>query len=248
MKLQNIKIIKLIKDAINDDGIVSYFQPIINNKSGQIEKYESLVRLISNKRVYKPAYFLDIAKEEKYYHEITHIILVNSLNILLKCDQEISINISIKDIENINTQTVILKLIDKYKEYAHRIIFEILEDEDTKDHHTIVEFITKLKIYGIKVALDDFGTGHSNFERILYYKPDILKIDASLIKNIDTDPRSQSIVRSIFEFASKEGIETIAEGVDSMHVQQVVSEIGICYSQGFYFGAPVPMDLTFKPC
>jgi len=235
---KNIVAIKMIQKAISKQNIASYFQPIVNNETGQIEKYESLVRLVDNDRIVLPDSFLDVAKKGKYYQQITNIILVNSFKQLTLCDKEISINLSAVDIEEEITRDKIISLLNEYKEHAHRVIFELLEDEKIKDFSTIKAFISRVKAYGVQIAIDDFGAGYSNFERILDYQPDIIKIDSSLIKNIDTDKKSFDMVESIYTFASKLGIETVAEFVWNKEIQEIVNNIGINYSQGFYFGKP----------
>jgi len=238
---QNIRTIKMIQKAISKKTITSFFQPIINNKTGQIEKYESLVRLIDNDEIVSPAAFLDIAKKGKYYQQITDIVLDNSFQQLTQCDKEISINLSAVDIEEEITREKIMHLLEEYKEHTHRIIFELLEDEDIKDFTTIKTFICDVKAYNVQIAIDDFGAGHSNFERILDYQPDIIKIDRCLISNIDTNQKSHTIVETIYTFASKLGMKTVAEFVSSKQIHETVSNIGIDYSQGYYFGKPEPL-------
>ncbi|MEA3384292.1 MAG: EAL domain-containing protein, partial [Campylobacterota bacterium] len=93
------------------------------------------------------------------------------------------------------------------------------------------------------IAIDDFGVGYSNFERLLEFEPDILKIDGSLIRNITTDKYSQNIVETIVNFAKKQNIETIAEYVETEEIFDFLNEIGVDYSQGYYFGKPE--KLTF---
>ncbi len=91
---------------------------------------------------------------------------------------------------------------------------------------------------GVKIAIDDFGVGYSNFERLLEYQPDILKIDGSLIKNIDNNPLSFNIVETIVAFAKKEHILTVAEYVENEDIFNILNDLGIDYSQGYYFGKP----------
>ena len=239
--------IAMIKKAIIDNKIISFFQPIINNRTGQVEKYESLVRIIDDdNEVLVPSFFLDTVKKGEYYHQITNIIIENSFKQLRACDKEISINLSVFDIEEERTIQNILDLLVKHKVYAHRIIFELLEDASIKDLSKMKEFIYNVRAYGVQIAIDDFGAGYSNFERILDCRPDILKIDGSLIKNIDTDQQSRDIVESIHTFASKHQIKTVAEYVSNEKIQQIVFEIGIDYSQGFYFGKPELLEFMIE--
>jgi len=236
---KNLETLKMIKRAIDNYKIISYFQPIINNKTMQIEKYESLVRLIDiDDNVLSPFHFLDTAKEAKYYSLITTIVLQNSFNALKQTDMDITINISILDIEKSSIRDKIYELLEQNKDNLHRIIFELLEDENVKDFDTISSFINEVKKQGVRIAIDDFGAGYSNYERLLHYQPDILKIDGSLIKNIEHDKYSLHVVESIVSFAKKQNLETVAEFVENENIFNILKELGVDYSQGYYFGKP----------
>jgi len=236
---KNIEVIAMVKQAIGDSKIISHFQTIVNNKTKEIEKYESLVRLVNaDGKVLSPYFFLETSKKGKYYSQITEIVLKNSFDALKKTDKEISINISALDIEDKLTRDKVFKLLEENREDASRIVFELLEDESVKDFNTISEFIKKAKDLGVKIAIDDFGAGYSNFERLLDYQPDILKIDGSLIKNIETNAYSHSIVKTIVTFAKEQNILTVAEFVENEAIFNILNDLGVDYSQGYYFSKP----------
>jgi EAL domain-containing protein (putative c-di-GMP-specific phosphodiesterase class I) len=236
---KNTQTIHMIQKAIQNNNIVSYFQPIVNNDTMEIEKYESLVRLINDEgKPLSPYFFLDVAKESGHYRKITQIVLKNSFDMLRKTDKEISINLSALDIENVYLRNEIINLVTQYMDQAHRIVFELLEDEQVKDFEVVKDFISLLKTFGVQIAIDDFGAGVSNFERLLDYQPDILKIDACLIKNIDKDKYSRDVVETIQLFAWKQKIKTVAEFVETPEILQVVKDIGITHTQGYLLGKP----------
>ena len=235
--VKKLQTFKMLQTAINTYNIVSYFQPIVNNKTKKIEKYESLVRLIdSNKNIVLPYLFLDTAKEGKYYHEITSMVLRNSFRALFNTDMGISINLSTLDIDEERTREELFTLLERYKTEAHRITVELIEDEEAEDTKNTQEFIEAIKALGVKIAIDDFGKGFSNFERILKYKPDYIKIDGSLVKDIAKNGSLRNMVETIVYFSKKQGIETIAEYVENEDVYKILCEIGVDYSQGYYFG------------
>ncbi len=236
---ENLEMIKTVKIALDNFNIVSYFQPIINNKTKEVEKYESLVRLIDeNGDILSPFHFLNVSKKGNYYSKITQRVLENSFKILHTINTKLSINISAKDIEKEQTRVQIFALLEQYKEDAHRIVFELLEDETVEDFNIIKDFIHTVKAQGVQIAIDDFGAGYSNFERILEFEPDIVKIDGSLVKNIEHDTFSRNIVETIVLFAKKQNIETIAEYVENESIFNILNELGVDYSQGYYFGKP----------
>jgi len=236
---QNLKVLKMVKTAIINRKIISYFQPIVENATQKIVKYESLVRLVDEEdNVISPFVFLNIAKKGKYYNQITSMVLDNSFAALLKTDVDISMNISALDIEKSVTKEKILSLLEEHKEHAHRVVLELLEDEEVKDFDLIKEFIVKVKSMGVRIAIDDFGSGYSSFERLLEYQPDILKLDGSLIKDILTNKFSLSIVKTMVGFAKEQNIQVIAEYVENEAIFNLLKSLGVDYSQGYYFGKP----------
>ncbi|MGM0519527.1 MAG: EAL domain-containing protein [Campylobacterota bacterium] len=244
---KNIEVMKMVKIALDSYKIISYFQPIINNKTKEIEKYESLVRLVDeDNKVLSPFIFLDISKKGSYYTKITHRVLENSFKILDTISTKLSINLSSLDIEKEDTRKKLFELLNEHKQHSNRIIFELLEDENVKDFNLIKLFIKKVKRMGVQIAIDDFGSGYSNFERLLNFEPDILKIDGSLVKNIVHDEYSRNIVETIVNFAKKQNIVTVAEYVENEEIFNILNDLGVDYSQGYYFGKPASLEIEEK--
>jgi EAL domain-containing protein (putative c-di-GMP-specific phosphodiesterase class I) len=240
---KNLNTLRMVKKALDEYKIITYFQPIIDNKTKNIRKYETLVRLVNQSgEVISPYFFLDISKKGKYYSQITWRVLEHSFNALNETDKDISINLSAIDIEKHLTREKILDYLKTNKQNAHRIVFELLEDEEMKDFKTIKDFIVEVKKFGVKIAIDDFGAGYSNFNMLVNLKIDYVKIDASLIKHIDTNNDYKIIVGTIAEFTRKFGIATVAEFVSSQEIYDAVKELDITYSQGYYFDAPLSYD------
>ena len=236
--LENIEGIKMIQDALKADTIVPYFQPIFNVRTQQIEKYESLVRIIKDDgSVATPFSFLDIAIKSKLYPNITKIMIEKSFAFFIDKKYEFSINLSIEDIINKNTTKFILEKLEEYPE-PQRVVFEILESDKIEDYEELKEFIKKIKHYGCKFAIDDFGSGYSNFSHVLELHIDYLKIDASIIKHITTDENSRVITKTIINFASTLGLKTIAEFVEDKDSLELLEKMGIDYIQGYYIGKP----------
>ncbi|MBP7226673.1 MAG: EAL domain-containing protein, partial [Aliarcobacter sp.] len=131
------------------------------------------------------------------------------------------------------------KNLDKIdNENKDRIVFEILESDYITDYTLLEDFIMKYRNQGIKIAIDDFGTGYSNFSHIMKIRPNYIKIDGSLIKNIDTDKNSYELVKSIIDFSKALNIKVIAEFVHSKEVYNIVLELGVDEFQGFYLAEP----------
>ena len=235
---RNLQLSHVVRDAVENDRIIPYFQSIMDNKSKKVIKYECLARLIdSNNKILSPLLFIPIAKNIKIYNEVTKIIVNKSFAAFETNDFEFSINLSIEDIMSSDIFNFIL---DKLRNSpaSSRVTFELLESEAVQDFKKVDRFISEIVRYGAKIAIDDFGSGYSNFSYITKIDTDYIKIDGSLIENIDVDEASAVVVDTIVQFAKKLGIKTIAEYVHSSIVMDKVCELGIDYSQGFYIDEP----------
>ena len=230
---------KKLKSAFINDNIEVYFQPLVNNKTLKVDKYECLVRLIEEDgKVVAPYFFLDISKRSNQYTKLTKIVLEKSFQKFEHLPFEFSVNISYEDIENPDFLDFIKDLLKKYN-VTNRVVFEILEDESIKNYNLLISFVDEVKALGCKVAIDDFGSGYSNFEHLLKMNIDYLKIDASLIKNIATNENSYKITKTIIEFAKNLNLKTIAEYVENEEIFNIVKDLGADYSQGYFFSAPI---------
>ncbi len=236
---ENMECVKLLKKAIKEDKIVPYFQPIFDNVTNKIVSCESLIRLIDeNNNVISPVNFLIVAKKSRLYSNLTKIMIKKSCLYFEHVNCDFSVNLSVEDILDNETVDYIKHQIKKYN-VAKKIIFEILESEGIEEYIEISVFIREMKALGCRIAIDDFGSGYSNFEHILQLNIDYLKIDGSLIKNIDTDTNAQIIIGTIVDFASKLKVLTIAEYVHNEAVSNKVKELNIDRSQGFYLAKPM---------
>jgi len=235
----NLKKVQEIKQALANGGIIPYFQGIVD-KNGNIAKYEVLCRVKANGSVKSIFPYLDVLKENKMYHQITLIMLRESLKILKAKDINLSINLSLEDVLDKEVRMYIYKnFIDPH--IAQKVTFEILESE-IGNYEELQEFIQFMKEKGVSFAIDDFGSGYSNFERAVRLKIDFIKIDGSLVKNIDKDDVSLSVLKTIVNFAKDNNVKTIAEFIHNKEVFEIAKKMGVDYFQGFYLHEPSPFE------
>jgi diguanylate cyclase (GGDEF)-like protein/PAS domain S-box-containing protein len=231
-----------IKKAIQDDRITVFFQPIVDSKTKEIIKYESLVRMIgTDDEIISPFFFLDKAKKSNQYTQITKIVIDKTLDAMTKHNIKCSLNITIEDVKNIGTKDYIFEKLEDF-DRCEDITFELVESEGINNFDEVNDFIKDIKAYGCKLAIDDFGTGYSNFEYLLKLNADIIKIDGSLIKEIDKNQDHCDIVKTIVSFAKIKGLKVVAEFVSSDAIHQKIKELDIEYSQGYLFSEPKPME------
>lgn len=238
---QNIKWTKKLKDAIEKDKIIPLFQPIVDCNTKEIVSYETLMRMEDEEgELISPSYFLNLAKKNKLYHELTKIVLAKAFDTFTLRKENMSFNLSVEDILNKDVADYIVEKLEETN-IGDRVIFEILESEGIENFEKVIEFIDKIKTYGCKISIDDFGTGYSNFDYLMKLKVDYIKIDASMIKNIDSNENSAMITKTIAEFARKMKIKTVGEFVYSKAVFDKLKESGVNYAQGYYFGEPIKL-------
>jgi len=235
---KNLNWTKRLRKAIEEDRIVPLFQPIVDVKTKQIVKYESLMRIVDTNGEYiAPMYFLELAKKNKLYHHLTKIMIEKTFKIFKDLPYIVSINITVDDILNKEIYNFIINKLQAGS-IGNKVVFEIIESEGIENFDQVIEFIDAVKKHGAKISIDDFGTGYSNFEYLMKLKVDYIKIDGSMIKNIDIDNNSQLITKTIVDFAKKMNIQTVAEFVYSKNVFDKVAELDVDFAQGYYFGEP----------
>jgi|GEM_PF-3283420 len=228
-----------IRVAIANDKIVPYFQPIFTN--GEPNKYETLMRLIDDDgTVISPYFFLDIAKKSGDYLKLTHLIVEKACKVFADRVEQFSINLSYEDMADDNCCNFIKEVIRKYN-VSNRLIVEIVESEYINNFEKINLFLNELKMMGAKIAIDDFGSGYANFSYLTQLKPHYIKIDGSIMKNIDKDDNALMIAETITMFAKKMGAKTVGEFIHSQAVLEKAIDIGVDSFQGFLLGEPKPL-------
>ncbi len=237
---ENIKWIKKLKNGLESGNFQPYFQPIVDATTQQIYKYEALVRYIEDDGTEIPPYkFLPIAKKAKLYPVIIKVMLQSVVDVIKDKKIRVAVNVSFEDIINKDTRNFITEVLSNNLEEAKLIDFEILESEEIEDFELVKDFITNIKQYGCNIGVDDFGAGYSNFNMLEALNIDFVKIDGSLIKDIDTLPKQALIVETISIFCQKLGVKTVAEYVCSQNIYETTRDLNIDYMQGYYFSKPI---------
>jgi len=228
-----------IKSAVEEHRIIPVYQAIVND-SGEIVKYEALMRLEEkgSAELISPYFFLDTAIKTKLYDSLSSTIIFNALELAKKSNNILSINFTFTDIKNELFINSIADYLSDHENLGEQLVFEITESENIESFNLVKEFIQRFRAHGVKFAIDDFGSGYSNFQHILEMQPDYLKIDGSLVRNIDKDESSYILVKAIIDFSHKLGISIIAEFVHTKKIFSLLKELHVDEYQGFYFHKP----------
>ena len=238
--IENEEAYKIIKHAILHNSVEPYFQPIRDNNTGTFNKFESLMRINYNSKAYPPGIFMDYIKHSSQYFLISAQMLQKASDAFQDIEATISLNISSRDIANDTIRTLIT---DNLKRpHKNNFILELLETEEFADEIVLMEFLMQAKKLGALIAIDDFGSGYSNLKLIAEVKPNFIKIDGTIIKNIEKDEIMKTMANSIVKIADSIGAEVVAEFVENSQIQKIIEDIGIRYSQGYHYSKPLPFE------
>jgi len=228
---------KMLKMAIKEKQIKPFVQAIVNDER-RVIKYELLMRIVTSNKVIPP-YFLDYAKKAKLYTKISSLMIEQCFEFIKTTNVLCSINIDIQDIEN---EDIVAELKSYMVQVKKPVVFEILESESFKNYDKLKEFVSEFRKYGALIAIDDFGSGYSNYNEILELRPDYIKIDGSLIKNINDSTENLILVESILFLTKMIGIRTTAEFVENEEIFKKLRSLGVDEFQGYYFSKPVSVN------
>ena len=225
-----------LKELIESDKLVCYYQPIRNLTDRRLHHYEALLRIEDGENVIFPDKILPDLEDSHLYSFLTkRVVEYNIEKLRFDPKMKISINLSADDLVN----DAILSLLAQNADLSDRLLIEILENKSI-NYKKVELSIQKLKLFGYKICIDDFGTGYSNLNHLLNLSIDYLKIDGSIIKEIHHDRRAYSIVKTFALFCKHNDIEVIAEFIDNQEIVDILKSFGVKYGQGFYFSKAKP--------
>ncbi|PLX70012.1 MAG: hypothetical protein C0603_03480 [Denitrovibrio sp.] len=235
-----------IFNLVEEGNVITLFQPIVSLKDKRVIGFEALSRGICSNtgRVIKPLELFNIARSEGCDIELDNLCrktALTSFKSIPNYDQFIlflNLDTSVINNNDENSKINTIELTDKLGLDYSSISLEIVESK-IDNESTLAEFVDHYRKLGYYVSLDDFGAMHSNMNRIMTSKPDIIKIDMDLIRSVSVNYYQQSIISSIIELARKTGALTLAEGLETPEDIIKCYELGIDLYQGFYF---------YKPC
>jgi len=231
-----------LKEMIASDKLVCYYQPIRDLETKALHHYEALLRIEDGDNIIFPDKILpDLEDSYLYTHLTKKVIIYNVEKLREDSKMKISINLSADDLVN----DAILSILAQNADLADRLLIEILENKSI-DYKRVELSIQKLKLFGYKICIDDFGSGYSNLNHLLKLSIDYLKIDGSIIKEINHDRRAYSIVKIFATFCKENNIKVIAEFVDKQDVVDILKSFGVQFGQGWYFSKAEPYEVLDK--
>ncbi len=247
--IENINMENKLKEAVNMNRFLLYYQPQYDSRSGKLRGVEALVRWQDESgKMISPGVFIPIAEKSGMIVPIGAWVLEEGIRKYAEwrenynCDMILSLNISAIQYKRPDFVNNLLELLEKYKVNPKDIELEITESVLIDDFDQVVSKLRKLKEYGIKISLDDFGTGYSSLSYLKGLPIDTLKIDKSFIDTVTEDKSTQVITESIVSMVKKLGYETVAEGVETEEQFEYLKKIECDNIQGYLLGKPMPAD------
>jgi diguanylate cyclase (GGDEF)-like protein len=244
---ERARIEKGLRQAIEDDEFVVYYQPEVDLRTGRMVGAEALVRWQSPDRgLVPPMDFIHVAEDAGT------IIPMSEQLIRTACAQarswqeqghapfRISVNVSARLFHQYDLAEAVLGILGETGLEPSSLELEITESVAMSNMASTLEVLWKLHRARVRVALDDFGTGHSSLAYLRRLPIHLLKIDRAFINEMDRNPGDQAIVKAIIAMANALDLEVIAEGVERAEQLQLLSSFGCGLAQGFLFSEPIP--------
>jgi EAL domain-containing protein (putative c-di-GMP-specific phosphodiesterase class I) len=201
--------------------------------------------------VLAPAEFLPTIMNTGLSERLGELMLVQALSALRGWDKggqnvpSVAVNFSKEELRNPSLAAKLKWELDRFDIAAERLTVEILESVVAHaDNDVVVQNIAALAKMGCRIDLDDFGTGHASIANIRRFSVDRIKIDKTFVRHVDTDQSQQQIVSAILSMAERLGLETVAEGVESIGEHANLSQLGCTCVQGFAIACPMPLEAT----
>ena len=250
--------VERVRAAIESRTLLLYAQPIVSNANGawerwqagdrRVRKFEVLVRMAApDGEVLSPGVFMPAAMRAGLMPQLDMAVMEQTFAWLaahpyvLEQVQGCAINLSGPTVGDAATLDYVRTLFQRYPVPPALMIFEITESLAATDPEVAAHTLQALRAMGSRVAIDDFGTGVATFDYLKRFAVDFIKIDGTFIGALEHGTLDRIIVESMVKVASHLGVATVAEYVATARLRELVTEMGIEFSQGFAVGEPQPM-------
>ena len=241
-----------IETALDDGQIVAHFQPQLSTDTGEVSGFEALARWQHPERgLLLPSEFLGELRNAGLSERLSEVMIQKSLSALRDWDRAglkvptVAVNFSTDELRNPRLADKLKWELDRFDLAAPRLTVEILETVVADAaNDVIVRNIAALAELGCGIDLDDFGTGHASIANIRRFAVSRIKIDRSFVTRVDEDREQQKMLAAVLSMAERLGLETLAEGVESLGEHAMLSQLGCGHVQGFSIGRPMAHEET----
>ncbi|MFN2544685.1 MAG: EAL domain-containing protein [Actinomycetota bacterium] len=221
---------------LKGDGLNIVFQPILRLSDRSVVGYEALSRFDAPPERGPDRWFDEAAEVEMLVDlEIAAVEAVASNMAMLPSDAYCAMNLS----PPTAASPALAEMLESIP--TERVTLEITEHASVEDYTELNASLRDLRIRGMRLAIDDAGAGFSSMRHILLLRPDVIKLDMSLTRDVDTDESRRSLARAMISFAGDVGADIVAEGIETKDELETLRSLGVGYGQGYLLGRPAPM-------
>lgn len=235
--------LELITGVLNDpDAMTLVFQPLWDLEAMEVVGLEALARFPRHDR--GPAWFFAEAAKVGLGPELEMVAVRRALRALEQIPEPIRLNVNVAA-ETLCSEEFFAAVADVP---ADRLVVEVTEHAAIEDYADLKAASARLGDRGIWLAIDDVGMGFSGLNRILESDPEELKLDAAVIRDVDTNTVKQALVEAFCGFARRAQFQIIAEGIETEHELGMLRSLGVTLGQGYHLARPGPLeDVLPKP-
>ena len=252
---RQIELEKIVKDSLNRDYFYLVYQPQFRIKEKKLRGFETLLRLKQpDGTMVSPGEFIPVVEKSELIMKVDSYVLRRAVkeakNLVDSCEKNIiiSVNVSAKNISS----PVFVDEVKSVLEFNHFppecLEIEITEYSFAESKELTIENVKQLKKMGVQIALDDFGTGYTSLSQVMHLPFNLLKIDKSLIDDIETNSMNRDFVDAIIYMGHLIKCEVICEGVESGEQLELLKEHECDFVQGYVRGRPMEYDNAIDLC
>lgn len=239
-------ILELTREAIKENRFEVWYQPVYYHQSGKFESAEALMRMYDrNGKMISPKEFVPIAEESGLIDEITLFAVENVCRFFasgrISEMEKVNVNVPVRQIISKEFFGKLRDIMKNYDIPPERIRFEITERDMEEKGESVADAMCELHSKGYRFMLDDFGIGYSNFSRVIDMTLDGIKIDRSLVLQMNKGECHKKLIKdALVSVLHQTGCFIVAEGVETAEMAEAVLDCNISIIQGFYFAKPMP--------
>jgi diguanylate cyclase (GGDEF)-like protein/PAS domain S-box-containing protein len=240
---------ELLRTALDEDGLVLAYQPIVDLTDGHVRSVEALLRLRNREgELLGPAEFIDVAEETGLIVPVGAGVLDRAcrqaakwrMDLPPQADLQVSVNISPRQLSSPGLAAQVRSTLAAWELPGEHLCLELTENALIDAGFAVRSSLRELKKMGVTIAIDDFGTGWSSLGYLRRFPIDVVKIDRSFVAGLGADEGDTEVVRAVVGLARALGLRVIAEGVETKGQTEALQALGCGLGQGYLFGRPAP--------
>ncbi len=250
--MQRVQIVRSIDEALTEERVLPYYQPVVRVDTAEIIGLEALARVRTRGgRILAAGEFQEAFKDSRIAQRMTsRMIAAVARDMRGWRDggfalQQVGFNVASADFQRGDLAARVIRVFDKAEVPLRNVVIEVTESVFLSERNqSVLRNIRELRSRGAMVALDDFGTGYASLTHLLQFPVDVIKVDRSFIERIETDKQSRAIVEALILIADRVGMKIVAEGIETAEQAKRLLAMGCRMGQGFLYSKPVPQQIA----